>query len=190
MAMFVVVVIGVPLLAFLAIGLFFTPGSARLEPGEEIVSSHRPSGPDMWASYVFTLGIFAFWRAANQLVITNRRVVHLEGLVRKHERSLPLHFIQDVSLKSVLWSGRIIFSTAGGLAGLESFGPLWTEEARAIKDTITDRARRSLKAPASVDANNDTVAKLKALQELHDSGTLSSDEFALAKGRVLQEQPA
>jgi hypothetical protein len=51
-----------------------------------------------------------------------------------------------------------------------------------------DRARRALKQAAPSSGDADPVAKLKALQELHESGTLSSDEFALAKGRVLQEQ--
>jgi hypothetical protein len=183
-----VVVFGFPLLICLAVGLLFSPGSVRSEPGEKIISSYQPSGPEVWAMYGLTLGIYGFWRAANQLTVTDRRVVYLQGLVQKKEHSLPLHFIQDVSLKGVIWSSRISFSTAGGAAGFESFGPVWTEDARALKDTIMDRARRALKQAAPSSGDADPVAKLKALQELHESGTLSSDEFALAKGRVLQEQ--
>jgi hypothetical protein len=180
--------LGVPLLGFLSVGLCCKPGTVRLEQDEKVISTLHPSGPVVWLAYAFTLGIYAYWRAAKQLTVTDRRVVYLEGLISKTERSLPLHFVQDATLRSVLWSSRVSLSTAGGAAGFESFGPSWTDEARSLKDTIVDRARQSRQPAPIVAPSDDMVGQLQSLQDLHHAGALSVDEFTAAKGRLLQNQ--
>lgn len=179
------------LAVIVAIGLIAKPGELRIEADETVVyPTIHPSGPLVWFRYAITLGLYEFWRKATCLTVTDRRVIYHAGLISKTERTLPLHFLQDASLRTVLGSSYVSFSTAGREAGFETFGPCWPEQARSLKDTIVDRARVKPRTAVSAPPppSSGLVEQLRSLQQLRDEGALSPDEFATAKVRVLQGQ--
>jgi hypothetical protein len=186
LAVAALVCVGAPFLVGLLIGLLFSPGVLRLEDGEKVISQAHPTGPVVGLAYVMSLGLYAYWRAAEQLTITDRRVVYQKGLVTKTERSLPLHFVQDATVRTVVWSSHVTLSTAGGAEGVGSFGPCRPEEARALKDLIVDSARQAQPQGPSTPAADDMVVAIRSLQDLHVAGALTADEFTAAKGRLLQ----
>jgi hypothetical protein len=185
-AIAVLACVGAPFIVGLLVGLLFSPGVLRLEDSEKVIAQAHPSGPVVWIAYVLSLGLYAYWRAAEQLTITDRRVVYQKGLVTKTERSLPLHFVQDATVRTVVWSSHVTLSTAGGAEGVGSFGPCWLGDARALKDLIVDSARQSRQHEQLTPAADGVVVALQSLQDLHVAGALTGDEFTAAKGRLLQ----
>lgn len=170
------------------IGIIAKPAGLRLEHGETIKLSQHPCGPGVWMRYFLSFGLYEFWRSAMHMTVTDRRVVCMAGLLRKTERSLPLRFIQDASVRSLLWSGRVTVSTAGGSEGIERFGDLWPREAREMKDQVLQFARHAQRPPAEHDparGRSGIVEQLHALEALRTSGGLTVTQFEAAKAQVL-----
>jgi len=95
-----------------------------------------------WALCIATLGIgfiatFLFWRR-NRLEIYADRIVHVSGFVTINERSIPMTFIQDVTLKRVLGFSRITIETAGGTSH-DEFG--WFRGGLGVRDLIYQQMR-------------------------------------------------
>jgi hypothetical protein len=70
---------------------------------------------------LFTLGLYYFWWKVTWFVVTDRRLITTKGIVTKTEVSLPLHVVQDASVRTYLagtGTGRVDVSTAGGSAGI------------------------------------------------------------------------
>jgi hypothetical protein len=110
----------------------------RLQPGERIILDMRPSAFWTYPRYVVTLGLWAIWRSRHQFVLTNQRVAHLQGIVSKHEKTVPVSRIQDVNLnRSILTGGSLTFSSAGGPLSIERIGPLSRSDARQFADALS-----------------------------------------------------
>ena len=117
--------------------------AVRLNPDEKIVLDVLPSV--FWTAqlYLGTLGFWAIWRRRHHFLLTNQRVMIVLGIVNKHERSVPLSRIQDISLhRSLLEGGHVALSSAGGSLGIEQIGPLTRNGAHEF-------AGRALGAPPS-----------------------------------------
>lgn len=120
----------------------------RLQDGEQVLMTLRPSA--LWTAgfYVFTLGLWAIWRRRHCWVLTNRRIIAVKGVIGHHEKVLPLERIQDVSMSaSPVTGGSIIITTAGGAAGIARIGPLTRAQAYELSDAI----QAAQKAAAPVD---------------------------------------
>ncbi len=108
----------------------------RLQPGEQIIFTAHPSG---WATsgyYIWTLGLWAFWRNATTFTVTDRRVIQAKGRITKSVRSGPLPMVQDATVKTSLGAGSVILSSAGGSLSVEKFGPMRAADAHALADAI------------------------------------------------------
>ena len=85
----------------------------RLHENEQIVVEVLISKWWGLARYVFTLGLWAFWRPYHRFILTNQRVIITAGRISKTERSAPLSRIQDAQLdRSPLNGGWVRLSTA------------------------------------------------------------------------------
>lgn len=123
--------------------------SIRLHDEEEILVDLMPSVWWTWPRYLFTLGLWKFWRARHHFVLTNQRVVVAKGIINKTEQSVPLNRIQDAALRrSPLTGGAVVLSSAGGPLGVGVIGPLTRAEATQFADTMTPLIGRT--AAASV----------------------------------------
>jgi len=95
-----------------------------------------------WALCIATLGIgfivtFMIWRR-DRLEIYADRIVHVSGFVTINERSIPMAFIQDVTLKRSLGFSRITIETAGGKSR-DEFG--WFRNGPSVRDLIYSQMR-------------------------------------------------
>lgn len=141
------------------IGAYF-----ELAVDEPIVTSCKPAKVPRWIFYLVTLGLYEFWRRATVYAVTDRRIVVRKGIITKTEGSLPLFYVQDATLQTFLWWGRIFVSTAGGEGGdLETLS-IGKSAAQEVRRVILDRAhelrgdRRSPIAPSSDQTRRDTEA--------------------------------
>ena len=69
----------------------------RLFDDEEVVMVARPSRIATLPKFVFTLGLYTFWRRRDTSVLTDQRVLLGKGILRRTERSIPLALIDDVT---------------------------------------------------------------------------------------------
>lgn len=117
------------------IGAYF-----ELAVDEPIVASCRPAKVPRWIFYLVTLGLYEFWRRATVYAVTDRRIIVRKGIVTRTEGSLPLFYVQDATLQTFLWWGRIVVSTAGGEGGdLETLF-VRKSAAQEVRRVVLDRA--------------------------------------------------
>ncbi|MGD0882056.1 MAG: PH domain-containing protein [Acidimicrobiales bacterium] len=117
--------------------------SIRLQQGEEVVLDMLPSA--FWTAplYVITFGLWAIWRSRHRFILTNQRVLIVQGIVTRREKALPLSRVQDVRLiRSYLIGGRVLMSSAGGALSIQAIGPLSRERARVFADAVGPRIDR------------------------------------------------
>jgi membrane protein YdbS with pleckstrin-like domain len=165
--------------------------AVRLNPDEKIVLDVLPSV--FWTAqlYLGTLGLWAIWRRRHHFLLTNQRVMMVLGIVNKHERSVPLSRIQDISLhRSLLEGGHVALSSAGGSLGIERIGPLTRNGAREFADALSELLRvqhgDGVSTPPVAGSGAYSVAEeLGRLAALRDSGVLTEDEFAAQKTKLL-----
>jgi uncharacterized membrane protein YdbT with pleckstrin-like domain len=114
--------------------------SVRLQDGEEVLLTLKPMPFN--GLMLFTLGLYYPWWKVTWFVVTNRRLITIRGVFNKTEVSLPLHFVQDASVKIYFaGAGRVDISTAGGNTGISQMMGLKPDDARQLADTIMAQVR-------------------------------------------------
>jgi hypothetical protein len=110
------------------------------ERGETVLLVARPSIAAVWYRYVITLGFYGFWRRQDLSVLTDRRVLVGKGIVRRTERSIPLHDINDaVYQRKLFFAYAEISSTVRGRNQVVRVGPLSARQARRFTQEIQGR---------------------------------------------------
>jgi hypothetical protein len=117
----------------------------------------------------------------------------ITGVISTNEQSVPLSRIQDVGLTwNFVHGGYIVISSAGGLLGVESLGPLSRAKAidfadaigRALPDGDDGVARPA--GPGRAMPPRLIADELRQLAELRDAGVLTEEEFTQQKARLLR----
>ena len=112
----------------------------RLQDGEKIILAVKPSATNGFM--VSTFGLYYPWWKATWFVVTDRRLITTKGIFNKTEVSLPLHFIQDASVRIYMTgAGRVDISTAGGNSSISQMLGLKPDDARQLADTIMLQAK-------------------------------------------------
>ncbi len=112
-----------------------------VERGEEVVLVARPAISAVWYKYLFTLGLYGFWRSHDVSIITNRRVLVGKGIVNRKETSLPYARINDASyVRKGLYAYCEVAATLRGRGHLQRIGPLSSRQARRFTAEILSRS--------------------------------------------------
>jgi uncharacterized membrane protein YdbT with pleckstrin-like domain len=114
------------------------PKTVRLHENERVVTTVLPSHWWTLGRYIFTLGLWYFWRKRHVYVLTNERVIAVKGIINTREASAPLSRIQDLHLKrSIFTGGTVAWSTAGGGLGVTQIKNVTRADAARIADAMT-----------------------------------------------------
>jgi hypothetical protein len=136
------------------------------------------------------------WSSA-EYVVTNRRVMGHEGLLRKRETDSLLTAISDVRMKKtglggVLDYGSIGLLTASGQAGEDNFTAVRKpDEFKKVilEQKIAAEDAKSVPAPVMATTGNgaqpDAVAAMNTLNGLRDSGAITGAEYEAKKAEIL-----
>jgi membrane protein YdbS with pleckstrin-like domain len=161
----------------------------RLEQGESVIFTAHPGSWMLFGIYLFTLGLYHFWRRNQYFVVTDHRVIHTSGIVSKRQKNVPLEMVQDASLGTAFGVGNVGLSSAGGPLSVQRMGPMRAVEAREMVDVILRERKqqqgRILGANTSNSASSEAMYQLKQLSELRDSGAVSDAEFEAKKVEIL-----
>lgn len=141
-----------------------------------------------WALPVVTLGWLAWryvWWTNKVYLVTNHRVMKLEGVLAKSHGDASLDKINDMQLTQglaarLLGYGDLAISTANEAA---------TVTYHLLKDPVEFKRKaliaRDSARPAATTAEADPVAQLERLAALRDRGAVTAEEFEAAKARLL-----
>jgi uncharacterized membrane protein YdbT with pleckstrin-like domain len=84
------------------------------------IRRHSKKTLKFWLKAIFTLGIYwLFWHRSDYVALTEKSIVRRWGVVQRFERTVPLHRVQDVSIRQgilgrLLNYGELRIETAGG----------------------------------------------------------------------------
>ena len=167
-----------PVLASIAT-LAATAVLALLVPGAALVAWVLPVLPLAWLAWRYL-----YW--VNKVyMVTNHRVLKLEGVVAKSHGDASLDKINDMNLEQgllgrLLGYGDLAISTANEAASVtyHFLNDPVTFKRQAL---IAREAVRAVAAPGDVDP----VAQLERLALLRDKGTVTEEEFQAAKAQLL-----
>jgi uncharacterized membrane protein YdbT with pleckstrin-like domain len=145
------------------------------------------------------IALSAFWVVVRysrwtttHFVITNQRVIFRSGFVAKSGIEIPLervntvHFNQGV-LERLVGAGDLLIES-GGESGQQRFTDISQPDRiqRAIHAQMDLRSGRTRAGSgADLDTNLDVATQLEKLEGMLDRGTLTSEEFAAQKQRLL-----
>jgi uncharacterized membrane protein YdbT with pleckstrin-like domain len=152
--------------------------------------------------------VFPFWRIMvdllnwwnEQYVITNRRVIQLEGIINKHSIDSSLEKVNDVVLKQSALGRMLNYGDVQILTASEIGVNLFKRMARPVKfktemlnqkealgqlDVFEDKARRVLteEAPTA----GDIPELIAELDELRKRGIITDEEFEEKKKALLEK---
>jgi hypothetical protein len=167
------------------------PEGLALHPGEQVIRSILPGGFGSLSLYVFTLGLWTFWRRRNFLTLTTERVWLARGrFIWKAQRSLPLAKVQDATYKKNLGYGGVTITTAGGGAGAISKRWYRNDDAQAFVEDLNRLLREAQRQapPAPPQPLPDIPGeRLRTLARLRDEGLVTTDEFEAKKSEILTQ---
>jgi uncharacterized membrane protein YdbT with pleckstrin-like domain len=137
-------------------------------------------------------GVSAFF--STDLVVTNRRLIFRQGILSKKGYEIAIDRIQDIgfqqsALQRMVGSGDLMVESGGSDArtALRNVpDPLGLKQAitQARETRVDERfAQRSTETPSP--AGPSRVEQLAMLAKLHEQGSLTDDEFAAEKARLM-----
>jgi hypothetical protein len=113
---------------------------ARLFDDEEVVVVVRPSRLARLPRYVVTLGLYGLWRKRDETVLTDQRILLGKGIVRRHERSIPLERVNDVAVaRRAVYSFSDLTIDEHGRPSVRRIGPMTQGSARRFSKEILRR---------------------------------------------------
>jgi hypothetical protein len=116
------------------------PPRLALRPEESVVLVVRPS---RWLSlprYLYTLGLYGFWRKRHTYVLTDSRMLLGKGVFNRTERSVPMSQIEDaVFLRRVAGAYSEVTVRIHGRMRTHMVGPLSSKSARRLTAEIQAR---------------------------------------------------
>jgi len=145
------------------------------------------------AAAVVTFFLRRVRAAADEFVVTNRRVMRKVGLLAREAEQAPIEKIQDVTLDQgviarLLGYGTVVLETASE-RGRIVFPDISRPE--AFRNAIWGQAAGPAAAAAAVSpsplppATPSTAERLKQLEDLRTRGLLSTEEYARKRQEIL-----
>lgn len=159
-----------------------------------------------WASVALLLLVFPLGKLALDLlnwwnevyVVTNRRVIQLEGIVNKHSIDSSLEKVNDVVLEQSALGRLLDYGTVQILTASEIGVNLFERVARPVRfktemlnqkegvsrlESFRSQAERVKETPSA----HDIPGLIAELDELRKKGIITEEEFQREKGELLEK---
>jgi hypothetical protein len=188
-------------IVLLIIGLSIDGGNWFTDFANNVLGWITTAG--FWVGAIW-FGIMAFRWTKREYVLTNRRVLRVDGVMRKSVDGNALDMINDVGFKQsmvgrVLDYGSVEIATASGsptefpmIKDAQEFKTAVLDAQQAIKDGRLTEVRDAVAggaaqgpAAAAPPAAQDITAALNNLADLRDRGALTPEEFEAKKAELL-----
>jgi len=152
-------------------------------PGAILVAWLLPVIPLVWLAWRYL-----YW--ANKIyMVTNRRVLKLEGLFAKSHRDASLDKINDMDLEQGLLGRLLNYGDLGIATANEAASVTYHflhDPVEFKRQALMSReAARPSATPGVAAADADPVAQLERLGALREKGVVTEEEFQTAKAQLL-----
>jgi uncharacterized membrane protein YdbT with pleckstrin-like domain len=138
---------------------------------------------------VWTIVRYAKWTTTN-FVITSHRILHRHGVFAKAGVEIPIDRVMNVNFtqtlgERLLGAGNLLIES-GGEDGQQTFTDIRKpQEVQKLILAESTRTMRAATAGAGAGSANDVATQLEKLEGMMQRGTLSAEEFAAQKARLL-----
>ncbi len=154
-----------------------------LVPGAVVVAWILPVLPLVWLGWRYL-----YW--VNKVyMVTNRRVLKLEGLFTKIHRDASLDKINDMNLEQGLLGRLLNYGDLGIATANESASVTYhflDDPVEFKRQALMSReAARPSAAPGGAAVDADPIAQLERLGALREKGVVTEEEFQAAKAQLL-----
>jgi membrane protein YdbS with pleckstrin-like domain len=164
-----------------------------MRPGEQVLAVIYRWWFAVAPFYLFTVGLYEFWRRRRFIALTNERLLLCHGiLLFKTQRSIPVDRVQDATYGRALWMGTVSISSAGGSFGKISDTAYKPSQTKEFVARLQDRIKQvqvgeqgGIAGPPT-SATGDPAGSLRQLESLKDQGLLSDDEYAAKRQEILK----
>ncbi len=111
-----------------------------MQDGEEVILTASPSRAANFYKYIYTLGLYGFWRKRDTAVVTSKRLLISRGVFRREEHSISISDI-DSARYTRSWFNSYALVNVGGRARrrTERIGPMSSRTARRLVGEILSR---------------------------------------------------
>ena len=130
-----------------------------------------------------TAWTYLVWRT-RQFVVTNQRVIHLEGVLAKRHHDAAIAKINDIELSQSLMGRLFGWGDLTVYTGNDVHGVAYRRLARPVE---FKRALGNDRQAAPAADGSDRLDRLERLGRLRQQGVLTEDEFQAEKRRLLEE---
>lgn len=138
---------------------------------------------------VVLLGRYIWWRY-KVYVVTNLRVMKLEGIFSKSHRDASLDKINDLVMSQSIWGRLLGYGDLQILTANEASGMTFHQLADPVgfkRQVLEVRTTEMAAGPGAAAAAGDPIAQIQRLGELRAKGVITEEEF-LEKKKALMDR--
>jgi uncharacterized membrane protein YdbT with pleckstrin-like domain len=139
------------------------------------------------AGALWTLGRYIKWVSTN-FVVTSHRILHRYGVFAKSGIEIPIDRVMNVNFSQsvrerLLGAGNLLIES-GGEDGQQTFTDIRRPE--SVQKLILAESTRTMRAAVTQSGSTtDVASQLEKLEAMMQRGTLTAEEFAAQKARLL-----
>lgn len=108
-----------------------------LQPGEHMVFACQPSWVALFSTKQFGVRFAVPQRRRTWYVLTDRRIITTLVKIGRHERAIPLEWVQDLNYVHGPFASTVMVSSAGGQLGATVIGPMAHQDGEKFRVELT-----------------------------------------------------
>jgi uncharacterized membrane protein YdbT with pleckstrin-like domain len=138
------------------------------------------------AGILWTIVRYMKWVTTN-FVVTSHRILHRHGVFAKAGVEIPIDRVMNVNFaqsvqERLLGAGNLLIES-GGEDGQQTFTDI--RKPQSVQKLILAESTRTMRAHVGQPGGADVASQLEKLEAMMQRGTLTAEEFASQKARLL-----
>ena len=138
------------------------------------------------AGILWTIVRYMKWVTTN-FVVTSHRILHRHGVFAKAGVEIPIDRVMNVNFaqsvgERLLGAGNLLIES-GGEDGQQTFTDI--RKPQSVQKLILAESTRTMRAHVGQNGGADVASQLEKLEAMMQRGTLTAEEFAVQKARLL-----
>jgi uncharacterized membrane protein YdbT with pleckstrin-like domain len=138
------------------------------------------------AGILWTIVRYMKWVTTN-FVVTSHRILHRHGVFAKAGVEIPIDRVMNVNFaqsvgERLLGAGNLLIES-GGEDGQQTFTDI--RKPQSVQKLILAESTRTMRAHVGQSGGADVASQLEKLEAMMQRGTLTAEEFAAQKSRLL-----
>ncbi len=170
----------------LLLGIVLGIGALRLKTGNLKTGLGWVALVVIVAGILWTIVRYLKWITTN-FVVTSHRILHRYGVFAKAGVEIPIDRVMNVNFaqsvrERLIGAGNLLIES-GGEDGQQTFTDI--RKPQSVQKLILAESTRTMRAHVGQSGGADVASQLEKLEAMMQRGTLTAEEFAAQKARLL-----